>query len=236
MLSWAFFIIASASPSVPLMFQGLVRSKATPFFDRSETESKEFFVTEALPVHLGPAAEILTAEFYSHRTNFLTYQVERLKTVLSLESTYPSRSGPKSRPLQSMFVACSSKSGIVLGFAEVDARSLNDCTEHDDMLRSYMYNLAVKKTHKRRGIATALVGACEDFVSETHDTCVEKRLYLRVRKNNEAAIQMYTSLGYEFMDPESISMTSRDINKGSQESGELILFAKDLESDDECMI
>ena len=239
MLLWAFFIIASAGPGLSLTFQGgIIRSNDTPFADRSETPgSKEFFVTEAQPVHLGPAAEILTEEFYSHRTNFFTYQIERLKTVLSLESTYPSRSGPKynsARPLQSMFVACCSKSGRVLGFAEVDARSLNDSAEYDDVLRSYMYNLAVKKTHKRRGIATALVRACEDFVSDMHDTCVEKRLYLRVRKNNEAAIQMYRSLGYEFMDPQSISLTSLDINKGSQECGELILFAKDLEF--ECMI
>ena len=236
LLLWAFFIIASAGPSMPLTFQGRARAKAASI-DRPE--SKGFFVTEALPVHLGPAADILTQEFYSHRTNFVTYQIERLKTVLSLESTYPNRSGPEyssARPLQSMFVACDSKSGQVLGFAEVDARSLNDSTEYDDILRSYMYNLAVKKTHKRRGIAKALVRACEIFVSEMHETCVEKRLYLRVRASNTAGVMLYTSLGYEFMDPESISLTSHDINKGSQENGELILFAKDLELEIECMI
>jgi len=120
----------------------------------------EFFVREALFVHLSPAAKILTEEFYAYRTNFITFQIERLKTVLSLESTFPNQD-PNSlnynkrirRPLQQMLVACEAKGGKVIGFAEVDARSLGrnddgttriseDGTSSDDnILRSYMYIL-----------------------------------------------------------------------------------------------
>jgi ribosomal protein S18 acetylase RimI-like enzyme len=200
---------------------------------------------------LGPAARILTEEFYSHKTNFITFQIERLKTVLSLESTFPNQNSLRKdylrQTLQRMIVACDAKNGQVVGFAEVDARSLSSykngssgneasLTEgaSDDILRSYMYNLAVDKKWKRKGIASALVQACEQYVSDMHDLCVEKRLYLRVRKSNHAAIALYESLGYREMSPEVIHLSQDDINSGSLEDGELILFAKDLLLGGEC--
>ena len=212
----------------------------------------EFFVREALFVHLSPAAKILTEEFYAYRTNFITFQIERLKTVLSLESTFPNQD-PNSlkynkrirRPLQQMLVACEAKGGKVIGFAEVDARPLgkNDDgttrisengTSSENILRSYMYNLAVDKNWKRKGVASQLVKAAEEYVIDMHEECVENRLYLRVRKSNEAAIGLYKSLGYREMDPLSVDLTYQDINSGSLEEGELILFSKDLPVDEFC--
>jgi len=214
----------------------------------------EFFVREALFVHLSPAAKILTEEFYAYRTNFITFQIERLKTVLSLESTFPNQD-PSSlnynkrirRPLQQMLVACEADGGKVIGFAEVDARPLGknddgttriseDGTSSDNALRSYMYNLAVDKNWKRKGVASQLVRAAENYVIDMHEECVENRLYLRVRKSNEAAIGLYKSLGYREMDPLSIDLTVQDINSGSLEEGELILFSKDLPVDEFCDI
>ena len=215
----------------------------------------EFFVREALFVHLSPAAKILTEEFYAYRTNFITFQIERLKTVLSLESTFPNQD-PSSlnynkrirRPLQQMLVACEADGGKVIGFAEVDARPLalgknddettrisEDGTSSENILRSYMYNLAVDKNWKRKGVASQLVKAAEEYVIDMHEECVENRLYLRVRKSNEAAIGLYKSLGYREMDPLSIDLTYQDINSGSLEEGELILFSKDLPVDDSVM-
>lgn len=147
-----------------------------------------------------------------------------------------------------MIVACDAKRGRVVGFAEVDARSLaptdsasgsgGDGAPDDALLRSYMYNLAVDKGWKRRGVASALIGACEEFVSGAHDgSCVERRLYLRVRKSNRAAVALYEKLGYREMDPEAIALNEEDVNKGSLEDGELILFAKDLPADNaECAL
>ena len=222
---------------------------------------KNYFIREALFVDLAPAAKILTKEFYSQKTNFITFQIEKLKTTLSLESTFPNQS-PNSlnnnkyarRSLQQMIVACNSKDGTVVGFAEVDARPLgkgddgttiiSDTIIHvastvaldNNILRSYMYNLAVDKKWKRKGIASALVEACEQYVSDMHETCIEKRLYLRVRKTNKEAIALYKNLGYKDIDPRSIDLSKEDINSGSLEEGELILFCKDLPLDDECGI
>ena len=151
-----------------------------------------------------------------------------------------------------MIVACNAKNGEVVGFAEVDARPLGATSSQgtdsapkekqqigstpNNILRSYMYNLAVDKRWKRKGIASDLVRRCEEYVSEMHDACVEKRLYLRVRKGNNAAVRLYEKLGYNEMDPEEISLNKEDINRGSLEEGELILFAKDLPLDDECFV
>ena len=133
-----------------------------------------------------------------------------------------------------------------VGFAEVDARPLNNSnkfisaeepeTNGSGMLRSYMYNLATDKEWKRKGVASALVEACEQFVLERHDSCVETRLYLRVRRCNDAAVGLYRKLGYTEMDPETIDLSTDDINSGSLEEGELILFAKDLPLDSECLL
>lgn len=200
--------------------------------------TKDYFVREAMVVHLGQAARILTEEFYSARTNFITFQIELLKTTLSLESTFPGNTGSSTsnRRLQQMFVACESKSGKVVGFAEVDARPLGGNSDDSGINRSYMYNLAVDNKWKRKGIATELIRACEVFVSDMHEICTENRLYLRVRSCNDAAISLYKSLGYDEVDPASISLTKEDINSNSLEEGELVLLAKDLPIDAECNV
>ncbi|KAL7530293.1 hypothetical protein ACHAWF_003327 [Thalassiosira exigua] len=233
---------------------GLSMAPPGLWHDLAAAEEQDFFVSDAQFVHLGPAARILTEEFYSQRTTFISFQVERLKTVLSLESTFPNQTNSlrkegTPRPLQRMIVACNAKDGRVIGFAEVDARPLGMknngistdtvpeySSSNGDVLRSYMYNLAVDKKWKRRGVASALVEACENFVIDMHDSCAEKRLYLRVRKCNQAAVSLYEKLGYIEMDPEEISLSKEDINSGSLEDGELILFAKDLSKDTECAL
>ena len=74
-----------------------------------------------------------------------------------------------------MFVACESTSGEVVGFAEVDARPLGGNSDDNRINRSYMYNLAVDKKWKRKGIATELIRACEEFVTDMHELCAENR-------------------------------------------------------------
>ena len=258
------------------------------------TSSKEYFVSEALFVRklfpcyvlcfamsnlyicmniyltnlctdLGPAAQILTEAFYSYRTNLITFQIEKIKTALSLESTFDKQ---RINPMGQMFVACSTQNGKVLGFAEVDTCSLKkDCdevkecgidinideTKRSDLPRPYMYNLAVDKRWQRKGIATALVTACEKFVANMEQSnddmqckemdiagadiaaCngsinkdVHRWIYLRVRKSNAEAISFYTQLGYDEIDPCSIGITKSDVNSNSAEEGELILMGKGI--------
>lgn len=142
-----------------------------------------------------------------------------------------------------MFVACHSGNGKVLGFAEVDTCSLKneqcnelkECGLDDDLStsngalpRPYMYNLAVDKSWKRKGIASSLVDACETFVASIQGEMDPRWLYLRVRKSNYEAIALYQSLGYSEIHPGSIALTVDDVNSGSAEEGELILMGKEL--------
>jgi hypothetical protein len=92
-----------------------------------------------------------------------------------------------------------------------------------------MYSLAVDKKHgNKKGIASALVHSCKKFLSNMHDLCVKRRLYLQVWETNHAAVALYKRLGYREMMPEVIQLSTEDINSGLLEDGELILFAKDL--------
>mmetsp|Transcript_30547 Transcript_30547/g.62302 ORF Transcript_30547/g.62302 Transcript_30547/m.62302 type:complete len:248 (-) Transcript_30547:657-1400(-) len=59
--------------------------------------------------------------------------------------------------------------------------------------RPYMCNLAVDKRYKRRGVASALVGACEGRAQSAD----KGRMFLKVREGNEAATKMYERMGYE---------------------------------------
>mmetsp|Transcript_7787 Transcript_7787/g.11608 ORF Transcript_7787/g.11608 Transcript_7787/m.11608 type:complete len:218 (-) Transcript_7787:203-856(-) len=150
------------------------------------------FSAKRIHADLGRAAKILTDGFFADNTNFITYNVERLKTFLSLESTYP---GASDGGLRSMIVACRNEDGFVLGFAELDCRPKTELHEKDPTLapRPYMYNLAVDQRWKRRGIAAALIKMCEEKALE----CNREAMYLKVREGNEAATLLYQKAGYE---------------------------------------
>lgn len=71
--------------------------------------------------------------------------------------------------------------GQMLGFVAGDIRS------RDDM--AWIATIAVRPTHQRQGIASALLGACEDRLEVS-------RIRLSVRVNNLPAIHLYEEFGY----------------------------------------
>lgn len=172
--------------------------------DKEETQS--FFIRESLMVDMGKASEILADGFFKDNTNFLTYQLERLQTHLSLESGFPQ---PSTR--HQIFVACEVSTGQVIGIAEVDARV------HGDDARGtngpYMCNIAVDGTYQRMGIASALVKQCEEQVREwvcnnsNSENILSCSLYLKVRQSNNAAVSMYDKLGYRSIGQETEEKT-----------------------------
>ncbi len=143
---------------------------------------------------LGPVSDILTYGFFSQGTTFFTYQLERLKTYLSLESMFAHQQNLAKRDQQSiiMMVACRTYNGDVVGVCEVDNRLPQ---EKKQMLeyRPYMCNLAVDKNWRRRGVAKALVESCEEVALLRWGAQI---LYLKVREENIPAQILYKSLGY----------------------------------------
>ncbi|KAL3941260.1 MAG: hypothetical protein SGBAC_004350 [Bacillariaceae sp.] len=189
-----------------------------PGVSSSSTDSSEpdntaptFFIRPALSVDIGRASKILADGFFKDNTNFITFQFERLETYLSLELGFPR---PSTR--HELFVACEQSTGKVLGVAEVDARTERPTAED----APYLCNLAVDLSHQRKGIATALVAQCEAQVQEwVYEEEVEAKillkdnkdskeglscsLHLKVRENNEKAVNMYQKLGYQSIAYES---------------------------------
>ena len=166
-------------------------------------EQKNYFVREALPPDLGFASGILADGFFATR-NIFAFQVEKLKTYLSLEACFPQFS---SKDMHKYLVACDKRNGKVIAFAEVDCRPTKDLKRPTP----YMCNLAIDKKWKRKGIATALIHECEDIASKHPPSeGIENRLYLKVRTTNTAAIKMYEGQGY--------SIESSALERNPQES------------------
>ena len=184
------FIDCSLAPSVPRFSPPLSLALAVPrdTADDGVEDTSFYFIREADFADLGSSARILTDGFYGD-TNFITYNIERLNTFLSLESTFP-QPGSISGAVHSMLVACRQTDGKVLGFAEIDGRPTKD---ENAAPRPYMCNLAICPKWRRKGIAKALVQQSEDKAVQWGKT----EMYLKVREANNAAINMYKSLGYE---------------------------------------
>ena len=173
-----------------------------------------FFIRRALPTDTGRASELLTNGFFKN-ANPLSHMWERFNTYLSVDVDFP-------QPLANheIFVACDNKSGRILGLAEVDAR-INEKNARGKN-GPYMCNLAVDNSHKRKGIASALVKQCEFEVQQWHigstsyqqqqhqrelqdgstqnksnkSSIIPNSLSLKVRQSNDAAVSMYDKLGY----------------------------------------
>ena len=197
----------------------------TPLSSSSKTDTSSdascsiytdfFFVRDANFADLASAARILTDGFYGN-TNFIKYSIERLNTLLSLESTFP-RQCPE-KVVHSMVVACRHTDGKVLGFVELDGRPTKDSKAPP---RPYMCNLATDKKWKRQGIAKALVKHCEEKAIEWG----KGEMYLKVREGNQAATSMYQSIGYEVKSVNVEAMTG-------QPPDTIVLMMKQLSSTD----
>lgn len=131
---------------------------------------------------MGTASKILADCFFGDR-GFFTYQIEKLRIYLSLESDFP-----RERDEHIMLVACQNTNGKVVAVCDVDNRPA--LKAH----RPYMCNLAVDNHWRGKGLAKALISECEKIVVEEWK---KDSLHLKARQSNKAAIALYRNLGYE---------------------------------------
>lgn len=93
----------------------------------------------------------------------------------------------------------SNKDESVVGFCDIDARPQNRTSQQiassTNNPRPYLSDLAVDVRWRRRGIARALIHACEEKAMNLGFDY----LYLRVKFDNEPAILMYAEMGYDIM-------------------------------------
>ncbi|MEM9771812.1 MAG: GNAT family N-acetyltransferase [Cyanobacteria bacterium P01_D01_bin.73] len=79
----------------------------------------------------------------------------------------------------------------VIGTVEIAARSQFPLGWRDPS-HLYISNLAIAKSHRRQGIATALLQECEHFAKRWGFTSI----HLHVLEDNQAARQLYREAGY----------------------------------------
>jgi len=163
------------------------KRKAITYF--SELEQEPYFIRKSLMADLGYASKILADGFHSDK-NIILYQLERLQTYLSLESTFP-----KIEEQHEMFSLCRSNDGRVIAFCEIDNRPTNNTKAAP---RPYMCNLAVDLKSRGFGFAKDLVRIAEQQAVEWEET----EVYLKVRQQNGVAVGLYSSLGYKVLSQE----------------------------------
>lgn len=217
------FVGSSFAPQTQRFSSSLPSLALFPTKDKTEDDGSEdcssfYFIREADFADLGAAARILTDGFYGD-SNFITYNIERLNTFLSLESTFP-QPGSAVGVVHSMLVACRQTDGKVLGFAEIDGRPTK---KENEAPRPYMCNIAVCPKWRRRGIAKKLVWQCEEKALKWGKT----EIYLKVREANDAATNMYRDLGYEVQSINTEEMRGKPILES------IVLMKKELVQKDE---
>jgi ribosomal protein S18 acetylase RimI-like enzyme len=153
---------------------------------------------------MGTASRILADGFFSDK-NFLGYQLEKLRTYLSLESDFP-----RARDEHVMLVACQNTDGKVVACCDIDNRPYLK-------QRPYMCNLAVDTKWRGKGLAKALIAECEEIALQWGTN----ELHLKARQSNDAAVALYKSLGYEIQ-LESYDVSYRDY---------LVVMKKSITSD-----
>lgn len=89
------------------------------------------------------------------------------------------------------------KDAIIVVVAEADGRIVGGLTAYDlpklEAARSeiYLYDLAVKAAHRRRGIATALIAELQHVASDTGAWAV----FVQADYGDDPAVALYTKLG-----------------------------------------
>lgn len=168
--------------------------------------SSHFHIRAAQPGDLADLAEILADSFHSqHGILGWAYPLLRLGIYEDLRNRLRSTS-----PHHICLVAVEraftpTKEGSpnsaddAAGTLEMSVRS-SELWARDRKRSLYVSNLAVRPTHRRRGIARQLLLSCERVALSWgfHD------LYLHVLENNHQARQLYFKLGYRLYQVDSI--------------------------------
>ena len=105
------------------------------------------------------------------------------RVVARCAASTPARAKASRRAIERV-VARDAKSGAVVGACAFWTR--------DDGATACVASLAVERAHRRRGVATSLVGAVERACARRGAT----RCALRVNRWNRGAISTYEKLGY----------------------------------------
>jgi len=174
--------------------------------DATEQQPFAFQIQTCQYADLNPVSDIIMDSFYETKTSWR--RLLKLAELNRLQQNFPY----VDTDLHQMFVAVAAQvtekddkttsspststttilhPRTVIGFVDIDARP---CRPEIQLPRPYLSDLAVHPNYRRKGVAKALIQACEDFIR----TIPRKELYIRVEETNAAAVDMYMNkLNYQ---------------------------------------
>lgn len=162
----------------------------------------EIRIRDSLYGELGSVADVILESFYADAKPPWNYMY-RLAELNRLQQGFPYADD---RELHRMLVAVHRKStgeDEIVGFCDIDARKPNQSTAYKYNPRPYLSDLCVAPSVRRRGVARSLVKECEEFSrrlaqrKRQEESAALAEIYIRVERTNEAAVKMYTEMGYQ---------------------------------------
>lgn len=188
----------------------LFLSRANKVINKVQSEvilPNDVYIRKAKPKDVLAASKLLTDVFFPSPF-FGISPLEWLKTYFSVQDGLIEASDN-----YVTFVACKKKNDQVIAICEIDGRIRKSQTKRLTMDQGntsttdpigwkseikyvpYVCNLAVNPKDRNRGIGKALIATCENKAKDWQSS----NIYLRVRRMNTIAIDVYTRLGYEMM-------------------------------------
>jgi ribosomal protein S18 acetylase RimI-like enzyme len=189
-------------------------SQSILFLNNEEVEDPDqvlaLRVRPCTHAELGACADIIIQSFYNYTSLSPWRQMSKLAELNRIQQGFPY--GDDQSLHQMMIAVAGSDSRdirrsaeTICGFVDIDARIPNKPTSYSFNPRPYLSDLCIHPDFRRRGIATVLIQACEEFCvhlprhrwSDQSSDSELPELYIRVEATNAAAITMYEKLGYK---------------------------------------
>lgn len=174
----------------------------------------DFKVRDCKHAELGACADVIMSSFYNYTSMSPWRQLMKIKELDRIQQGFPYGDDRSLHRMLIVTASSSSSSSInggrdetICGFVDIDARLPNRPTSYSYNPRPYLSDLCIHPDFRRKGLARALIKACEDFCvqlpkpehlwsDQNSDNADLPELYIRVEATNAAAIDMYRSLGY----------------------------------------
>ncbi|CAB9498054.1 FR47-like protein [Seminavis robusta] len=146
---------------------------------------------------LHPVSHLVLDAFYADKPNDIFMHMYRLAELNRLQQNFPYADQMMKHRMLVAMASDNNNNDDIVGFVDVDARTAPPNKEYKHNPRPMLSDLMVNPRMRRKGIAKQLVQRCEEICRQDFQ---ETELYIRVLKDNEAAIAMYDSLGYSIYD------------------------------------
>jgi len=180
----------------------------------SSISSSSFHICEALYSDLNQAADLMTDGFYPQlQNNPILRPIRYFMELDRLQTNFPYDSDGRHYYLVAVAVeddvttngGDKGRDRRILGFCDIDGRipaadspSLSPLVPNVQRPQPYFSDLVIHPEYRRQGIGMALMTEAERRASDMGFN----ELYLGVKRTNQVALDMYSKIGYEFIQPQ----------------------------------